>query len=86
MDPYKVLKYSLITEKSMDKVDKENKAVFIVDRKANKNQIKEAVEKLYKVKVTEVNTTVTLKGDKKAFVQLHPESSAEDIISKAGVM
>lgn len=86
MDPYKVLKYSLVTEKSMDKVDKENKVVFVVDKKANKNQIKAAIEALYKVKVEDVNTVNTVDGNKKAFIKLHPESHAEDIISKMGVM
>jgi len=86
MDPYKVLKHSLVTEKSMDMVEKGNKIVFVVSKKANKNQIKEAVESLYKVKVIDVNTVNAINGQKKAFVQLHPESHAEDIISKMGVM
>ena len=45
----------LNTEKSRILLDS-NEYVFIVDRKANKLQIKEAVEKLFDVKVKSVNT------------------------------
>jgi ribosomal protein uL23 len=86
MNPYQVLKNALMTEKSMDLSDRENKLIFVVDKRVNKNTIREAVEKLYGVKVLSVNTQTTAKGQKKAFVQLAPESSAEEIISKTGVM
>ncbi len=42
---YKIIKRPLITEKTYDLIENENKIVFIVDRKANKNQIKSAIEK-----------------------------------------
>jgi len=70
---YKIIKKPLVTEKTFDLIEKENKLVFIVDRKANKNQIKKAIEKIYNVKVIKVNTMITPKGDKKAFIKLHPE-------------
>ena len=74
-----------ITEKTMKSLEKENKLVFIVNRKANKKQIKEAVEKLYDVKVSKVNTVITPKGEKKAFVRLSPEYRAEEIATKLGI-
>lgn len=86
MDPYKILLYPLVTEKTMDQTDKENKLAFVVSRNANKNEIKEAVEKMYKVKVSKVNTVITHKGVKKALIQLKPEFSTEDILSKSGVV
>ncbi|MCX7696857.1 MAG: 50S ribosomal protein L23 [Bacteroidales bacterium] len=46
----------LSTEKMTRQGEKLNKYGFIVHKKANKIQIKEAVEKLYNVKVTSVNT------------------------------
>ena len=82
---YKIIKKPLITEKTFDLIEKENKLVFIVDRKANKNQIKKAIEKLHNVKVKKVNTMITAKGDKKAFVKLHPEFSAQDIAIDLGI-
>ena len=53
-----------ITEKSMGMIEKENKLVFIVSRKANKKIIKQAVEKLYEVKVESVYTLITPMGQK----------------------
>ena len=82
---YKIIKKPLITEKTFDLIEKENKLVFIVDRKANKNQIKRAIEKLHKVKVIKVNTMITSKGEKKAFIKLHPEYSAQDIAIDLGI-
>ena len=82
---YKIIKKPLITEKTFDLIEKENKLVFIVKRQANKNQIKRAIEKLHNVKVIKVNTIITPKGEKKAFVKLHPEYSAQDIAIDLGI-
>jgi len=82
---YKIIKKPLITEKTFDLIEKENKLVFIVDKKANKNQIKRAIEKLHNVKVIKVNTMITSKGEKKAFIKLHSEYSAQDIAIDLGI-
>ncbi len=82
---YKIIKRPLITEKTFDLIEKENKLVFIVNRQANKNQIKRAIEKLHNVKVKKVNTMITPKGEKKAFIKLHPEYSAQDIAIDLGI-
>ena len=82
---YKVIKRPLITEKTFDLIERENKLVFIVDRIANKSQIKRAIEKIHKVKVIKVNTLITVRGEKKAFVKLHPDNSAQDIAIDLGV-
>ena len=57
LHPYGVLLRPIITEKStlLTAIDK---YVFEVDIRANKNQIKDAVQKLFSVKVTSVNTMV----------------------------
>lgn len=86
MDPYKILRYPYLTEKSISLVEKENKIVFVVDRKANKKQIKEAFEKLFEVKVEKVNTEITLKGEKKAYIKLKPEFKAIDVATKLGMV
>jgi large subunit ribosomal protein L23 len=57
---YKFLLSPWITEASTAAMEL-NKYVFKVDPKANKNQIKKAVEDLYKVKVTSVNTVKVVK-------------------------
>lgn len=57
MDARDIIKRPVITEKSMADTA-ENKYTFMVDLKANKTQIKEAVEKLFKVEVDKVNTMI----------------------------
>ena len=61
-----VLKKPLITEKASVDSDKFNRFAFIVDLKANKNQIKKAVEGLYDVKVLKVKTMISPGKVKKA--------------------
>ena len=51
-----IIKKPVITEKMTAISEKLNRYAFIVDKNANKIQIKEAVEKLYGVKVVAVNT------------------------------
>ena len=58
---YQVLKRPLITEKSTVEKDQRNKLFFEVDRRANKIEIKEAVEKIFKVNVLDVST-MSIKG------------------------
>ncbi len=48
----------MLTEKGNILREKQNKFLFEVDRRANKIQIREAVEKLFKVKVTDVHTLI----------------------------
>ena len=67
MDPYKILLYPHMTEKSIGLVERENKLVFIVDRKANKKEIKRAFEEAFNVKVQSINSLITREGKKKAF-------------------
>ncbi len=62
---YDIVVSPVITEKATN-LTEQNKVVFRVAPKATKPQIKEAVEKLFDVKVTAVNTLVT-KGKKKIF-------------------
>jgi large subunit ribosomal protein L23 len=55
MDPYAVIKMPMLSEKSDHLKDGLNKIVLVVDRRANKTEVKKAVEKLLKVKVLDVN-------------------------------
>jgi large subunit ribosomal protein L23 len=54
MEVHKIIKKILVTEKSTAAKEEFNKYHFEVDRKANKVQIGNAVEKLFKVKVDAV--------------------------------
>ena len=71
---YDIIVSPVITEKATN-LTEQNKVVFRVSPKATKPQIKEAVEKLFDVKVTGVNTLVT-KGKKKIFRGLRGQRSA----------
>jgi large subunit ribosomal protein L23 len=56
MNIYDVIKKPLVTEKSTIEKDSRNVIALEVNRDANKIEIKQAVEKLFKVEVTDVNT------------------------------
>lgn len=59
-----VIKAPIITEKSADLAQNKNTITFSVDVKANKTQIKQAVEAIFNVKVDSVNT-INVKPKKK---------------------
>lgn len=61
----RILIKPMVTEKSNKVTEKENKYVFIVDRKATKDEIKQAVESYFSVDVVAVNTSIT-PGKKKS--------------------
>jgi large subunit ribosomal protein L23 len=58
MEPTTVIKKPLITEKSAWEIESRNRYSFEVDMRARKPQIKDAVEKIYGVKVQKVSTQV----------------------------
>ncbi len=90
MNPYQIIKRPLITEKATQ-LKEQGVYVFEVDRKANKIEIKKAIEQIYNVKVAKVRTVnvkpkyrrwgyrrVKRKGAwKKAYVQLEEGYSIE---------
>ncbi len=56
MESTSIIKRPVITEKATEMREKDNKYVFIVANEANKQQIKKAVEELFKVNVESVHT------------------------------
>lgn len=56
MDIRNIIKKPLVTEKAAVLKEKDNKYTFMVDKNANKFQIKQAIETLFKVKVESVHT------------------------------
>lgn len=85
MDPYKIIVKPHVTEKTMNLIDQNNELTFVVNRESNKNSIKRAIEQLYDVKVEKVNTHISSKGIKLAYIKLTEEEDAEDIAVKMGV-
>ena len=63
MNAYDIIRKPIITEKSMGEMA-DKKYTFVVDVSANKNQIKMAIEEVFKVKVDRVNT-IKMRGKMK---------------------
>lgn len=66
----------------MKKIEDHNTLVFIVDLKANKRQIKDAVKKLYDVESAKINTLIRPDGKKKAYVRLTADHDALEVANK----
>jgi large subunit ribosomal protein L23 len=62
-NPHDIIIRPWITEKSMD-MQQQKKYVFVVDRRANKTEIKNALEAIFGVKVSKVNT-INMRGKMK---------------------
>ncbi len=85
-DPYEIIKAPLSTEKAIRQIEFDNKIVFIVSRQATKQEIKKAVEELFKVHVEKVNVHNSFQGEKKAYVKLAADSAASDVSADLGLI
>jgi large subunit ribosomal protein L23 len=66
MTPEQIIRRPIVlTEKANVLREKQNQVVFEVSRAANKVQIKDAVQKLFNVKVTDVNTMLMRGKDRR---------------------
>ncbi len=86
MKPHEVILYPLMTERSVNMIENENKLVFIVNRRANKHDIARAARELYDVETDSVRTLITSKGLKKAFVKLTDRYDASDLAIRLGIL
>lgn len=89
-DPRDVILAPVVSEKSYDLIEKNNTYTFEVAPEANKTEIKEAVQKIFGVRVLSVNTmnrkgkvkrtgwvTGRRKNTKRALVKLAPDDSID---------
>ncbi len=84
-DPRDIILRPVITEKTMNLLA-ENKYTFIVDKKANKTEIRKAIEEIFDVKVDKVRTMI-VKGKKKRmgrFEGYKPDRKKAVVTLKAG--
>ncbi|KAH3777510.1 60S ribosomal protein L23a-like [Dreissena polymorpha] len=86
LDQFRIIKFPLTTESAMKKIEDTNTLVFIVDKRANKPQIRVAVKKLYDIEVSKVNTLIRPDGEKKAYVRLAADYDALDVANKIGII
>ncbi|KAK9480454.1 ribosomal protein L23, N-terminal domain-containing protein [Lipomyces japonicus] len=84
LDKYKVIVGPYSNESTMKKLEDDNTIVFIVDIKANKRHIKDAIKGLYNAEVSKVTTLITPTGQKKAYIKLSSESETLDVANRAG--
>jgi len=75
MDPFKIIKHPVSSEKAVRIMENDNKLTFIVDLSSTKKDIKEALR-----------TIITPQGKKKAYVTLPKDKPAIDVATQLGIM
>lgn len=78
-----ILVKPIVTEKMTDQGEKLNRYGFVVDKHANKVQIKQAVEELYDVTVTDVNTMRYAGKSKTRYTRSGVQSGSTSAFKKA---
>merc|ERR550537_233069 len=86
LDKYRIIKCPLTTESAMKKIEEINTLVFLVDKRANKRQIHEAVQAMYDVQSQRINTLIRPDGKKKAYVHLTQDYDALDVANRIGII
>lgn len=86
MELHNVIKYPVSTEKSLRLMEAENKLIFVVDDRARKPQIKEAIQTIFSTKVSNVNVLRDTDGKKRAYVTFAKDVSAIDVATNLGLM
>ena len=84
MDIRKIIKKAIVTEKASILKEKDNKYTFMVDKDANKFQIKNAIETLFNVKVESVHTANYLGKEKRMGMRSGYRSDWKKAIVKLG--
>lgn len=77
MDLKDIIIKPIITEKALQLIEEENKYCFKVARNANRHQIREAIEKFFKVKVEKVNVA-NFRGKKRRILGRRRETKLGD--------
>lgn len=86
IDDVDIIKGALSTEKCVRLIDSENTIVFVVDRRASRDDVKRGVKALFNVIPLRVNTMVDPLGRKKAFVKFDRGVLAKDLATSMGVL
>ena len=85
-DKFSIIKFPLTTESAMKTIEDNNTLTFIVDRRASKMQVKKAVQELYQLKISKINSLIRPDGNKKVFIRLSSDQEALEVASKIGIM
>ncbi|CAF3949473.1 unnamed protein product [Rotaria sordida] len=82
LDHFATIKYPSTIESAMKKIEDNNTLVSIVNIRANKPMINQAVKKMYDVDAEKVNTLIRPDGEKKAYVRLKADHDALDVANR----
>lgn len=85
-DPWKALRFVLMTEKCVRQIELKNEITFIAHRGASKKDIADAFETVFESKVHHVKTVIDQKGRKKAYIRLAEPGQAGEIAIKLGII
>ena len=85
-DPFDIIKFVVMTEKAIQLIEGQNKLVLVVERGAEKKDIKKAVESAFSANVSNVQTMIDQLGRKKAFVRFAKPGEAGEIAIKLGII
>ena len=86
IDPFATIRYVVMTEKAIQLIEKQNKIMFVVDRRATKGTIKQAVESAFSTKVRKVQTMIDQSGRKRASIRFVKEGDAGEIAIRLGII
>merc|ERR1740130_885930 len=86
LDKYRIIIAPVTTESAMKKIEEINTLVFLVATQAGKRQIKEAVQQMYDVQTSKINTLIRPDGKKKAYVHLTQDYDALDVANRIGII
>ncbi|KAK6117408.1 hypothetical protein DH2020_048864 [Rehmannia glutinosa] len=81
-----VIRYPLGTESAIKAMLEHNTLVFVVDKHADKKNIKDSAEKMFKIRAKKVNTVITPDGTKKAYVMLASDCNALDVAKRIKIL
>lgn len=89
LDFFQVLKYPLVSELALQEMVQNNTLIFVVDKHADKKNIKAAIKRIsgvHSLQTKKVNTLVMPNGNKKAYITLRPNFSALDVAKRLGIL
>lgn len=81
-----VILYPVATEKALSAIERENSLTIVVARNATKPEVRKEVEEQFKEKVSNVTTSITADGRKKARVKFSKAGAAADVAAKLKIL
>ncbi len=84
--PFTFVKFALMTEKSVQGIEAQNRMVFIIERKATKENVAKEITAMFNTPVKSVRTMFDQDGRKRAFVAFKNAGAAGEVAIKLGII